>query len=193
MTHHFNDENQQQFLKKVDYLDNKLRTVALPPEKLLAMIPLTKKDTVLDLGAGTGFLTLPAAKLSKTVYALDLSTKMLELIATRAKDAKLTNIQPLNTAIENIPLEDESVNHVLASLVLHELPDLPQALAQIQRVLKTGGFLVILELAQSEHGHNHHGAPRLTAPNLTKALHDAGFTVTEENPTDSLYVLVAQK
>ncbi len=192
MTHqHFNDENHEQFMRKVDYLDNHLRQLTLPPEDLFARIPLKKHDTVLDLGAGTGYLTLPAAAYVKeTVYALDLSAKMLELIATRAKAANLTNIECLNSSIEALPLEAESVNQVFASLVLHELPDLETALTQIHRVLKTEGHFTILELAE----HDHHGAPRLTPSALRNALELTGFTITkEEHPESDLYIIIAQK
>lgn len=194
MTHHFNDKHHDHFMKKVSYLDNQQRNTTLPPEKFLAMIPLTATDSLLDLGAGTGFLTLPAAKQSGNVYALDLSAKMLELIATRAVEADLANIQLLNASIDDIPLEDNTVDHVLASLVLHELSDLETALGQVHRVLKPGGHFAILELEQSDHGHDHHGAPRLEPTTLINSLKEAGFILKDQHHTsDSLYVLIAQK
>ena len=56
---------------------------------------LGPEDTLLDVGCGTGPLTIPAAKRVKTVYALDSSPKMLEMLMADAKAQGLNNIIPI--------------------------------------------------------------------------------------------------
>ncbi|MBC8844252.1 class I SAM-dependent methyltransferase, partial [Escherichia coli] len=113
----------------------------LSPEGFLQAMPIGKTASILDLGAGTGFLTIPAAKLvDNTVFALDLDAKMLELIESKAKEAGLANVETLEASMDDIPLEANSVDVVLASLVLHEADSLADVLREVSRVVKTGGY-----------------------------------------------------
>lgn len=65
--------NDQNFMKKIDFLDGVIRKRTLPPEEILNLLPMQKKSCVLDAGAGSGYLTIPAAKRTEeTVYALDM-------------------------------------------------------------------------------------------------------------------------
>ncbi|MDB1954970.1 class I SAM-dependent methyltransferase [Clostridium tertium] len=60
------------------------------------MIPIKKSDSILDLGAGTGYLSIPAAKIvDNIIYALDLDLKILNFIQAKAKDKNITNIKSL--------------------------------------------------------------------------------------------------
>lgn len=59
-------------------LDNPERRKALPPETILTLLDIQTGDTVLDLGAGTGYFTLPASKLCREVIALDVEPQMLD-------------------------------------------------------------------------------------------------------------------
>lgn len=59
------------------------------------MAQLRPEDTVLDVGCGVGTLTLPAARNVKTVYALDSSPRMLEILMEQAKEQGIGNIVPV--------------------------------------------------------------------------------------------------
>lgn len=72
----FNPENMSR-------LDNPERRKKFPPEKLLELLQIDKKDNILDLGAGIGYFTIPAAQMTDgSVFALDIEPKMLEEIQT---------------------------------------------------------------------------------------------------------------
>src|SRR5690554_2228198 len=107
---------------KIQVLDGPERRGGLPPEKQLIMLPIKKTDNILDLGTGTGFLAIPAANMVKgAVYALDIDPSMLQIINAKAKEENVKNIQPIKGSIDHIPLSDDSIDIVLASLVLHEV------------------------------------------------------------------------
>lgn len=181
---------------KISFLDNPERRSVFPPEELLEMIPIKKTDNVLDLGAGTGYLTIPAAQVSEgTVYALDIDPKMLKIIDTKAKNDNITNIKCLEGSLDDIKLSDSSIDVVLASLVLHEINPLSKAFKQVKDVLKEGGHFLCLEFEKEESSTN--GAPshiRIHSSTMEQELINVGFTIEQKLfPKDSLYVIIAKK
>ena len=181
---------------KINFLDNPERRSVFPPEELLEMLPIKKTDNILDLGAGTGYLTIPAAKVSDgTVYALDIDLKMLKIIDTKAKNEKITNIKCLEASLDDIKLSPNSIDVVLASLVLHEINPVSKVLKQVKDVLKEGGHFLCLEFEKEESSIN--GAPshiRIHSSTMEQELINAGFIIEQKLfPKDSLYVVIAKK
>ncbi|RLQ89878.1 class I SAM-dependent methyltransferase [Planomicrobium sp. Y74] len=190
---HCNSHSKHGSHGKISYLENPARKDDLSPEKLLSLIPISETDTVLDFGAGTGYFTIPAAKaVAANVYALDMDAEMLEVIKTKALHAEVQNIIPVHTDGSDIPVPDESIDLVIASLVLHEIQPLNRTLTQIKNVLKDGGHLVCIELEPK--GESSHKAPRISLAGMEKEMKDAGFRVVEKVfPSKSLYVLIVEK
>ncbi|QQE72649.1 class I SAM-dependent methyltransferase [Brevibacillus composti] len=180
---------------KLAKLDNPERRKALPPEKLLAMLPINNQDAILDIGAGTGYFAIPAAKITKgTVYALDVAPQMLAVLQERVEEAGVANVQYVEGVIEEIPLPDQLVEHVIASLVLHEVEPLDRGLQEIYRLLKPGGTCFCLEWEKKE---TEQGPPldhRIGSSELAEAFASAGFEIVARHfPTDAHYILVARK
>lgn len=94
---------------------------------------------VLDAGCGSGPLTAELVARGADVTGLDGSPAMLELARRRLGEAVPLVLHDL---AEPLPLDDESLDVVVASLVLHYLEDWDAPLAEIRRVLKPGGRLV---------------------------------------------------
>ncbi|MCF8566093.1 class I SAM-dependent methyltransferase [Alicyclobacillus tolerans] len=179
----------------LERLDSPERRQALPPEKLLQSLDLKPEDTVLDLGAGTGYFAIPAAKIvENTVYALDVQPKMLETLQSRVEQAGVKNVELLQGPIEHIPMNGEAVNHVIASLVLHEVEPLEQGVREIHRVLKPQGTCMCLEWEKKE---TEQGPPlhhRIASSDLEQVLEENGFQIKHRSsPTSSHYLVVAQK
>lgn len=194
--HHHNHHGEAGFKRKVNYLDRPERKEVLSPEAFIQAMPVDKADTILDLGAGTGFLTIPAAKLvDNTVFALDLDPQMLALIQQKAANENLTNVDVLEASMEEIPLETGTINIALASLVLHEVSSLSKVLNEVSRVVKAGGYFACLEFDTI--GTELKGPPmeiQITANKLEQALADAGFEVVKNwNLSEGMYVTIAKK
>lgn len=186
----------QSFMNKIAFLDSAMRKSTLPPEEILNMLTLQKGISILDAGAGSGYLTISAAKQTDgIVFALDMDERMLDVIDTKAKAEKLTNIQLVQGNINNIPLPDGSVDIVLASLILHEVGALPAVLTQISRVLNTGGYFLCLEYEKEESAVK--GPPmhiRIPSVEMEQQLITAGFNIAQKVfPRESIYIIVAQK
>ena len=102
-------------------------------------------QVVLDFGCGVGSYAIPAAKIvgnSGLVYALDMHPLAIRAVERRAQQANLTNIRTIlsngDTALPN-----GSVDVVLLYDVLHSVPEKQALLAELCRVLKPGGHLLV--------------------------------------------------
>ncbi|CDQ40515.1 class I SAM-dependent methyltransferase [Virgibacillus salexigens] len=188
-----NHKNHSKPFSNIVYdLDNPKRRESFPPERLLDMLPIKRTDTILDVGAGTGYLTIPAANLvDGQVYALDINPKMLELIKTKTEKDTIENVHTIRGTIDNIPLADASIDIVLASIVLHEVQPLSNALQQIKQVLREDGYFVCVEFEEKEFSPN--GPPRISSSDMEQALINAGFHITEKfSPNELLYIIIAK-
>ncbi|WP_208585634.1 class I SAM-dependent methyltransferase [Gracilibacillus suaedae] len=189
----YGSEGMAHFAKKVEFLDNPEKRGDIPPEQLLRMVPVDTKDTILDLGAGTGYITIPAARMVEgLVYALDIDAKMLDFVNTKAKKENITNIKTVKGSINNIPLLTYAVDIALASIVLHEVQDLSASLNEIKRVLKPGGYFVCVEFEKKEKESDKH--PRISSSLMEQEIRNTGFEVIQKmKPTDDLYIIIAKK
>ena len=135
--------------------DNGERERAGLEQKVLEMmqrIGITKSQTVLDFGCGSGTYTIPVAKIVGTrgrVYALDKDKHALDNLMKKAQLARLKNIGKMITSGElRIELPDKSVDVTLLFDVFHryyfpQMSDRKRLLDEIYRITKTGGFVSV--------------------------------------------------
>lgn len=95
---------------------------------------------VVDVGAGTGFLSLPAARLGHTVTAVDLSGQMLARLTAKA-DAEGLAVTVIEASAEDVPLENFDV--VMSRHLLWTLPDPVAALRRWREAAPDGRLLLV--------------------------------------------------
>ena len=102
------------------------------------------QDIVVDVGSGTGLLSLTIAPLATRVWAVDIAAAMTEYLRAKAASAGLDNIEVVTASAVSLPLVDESADLVVSNYCFHHLNDgeKERALAEIHRVLRPGGRLV---------------------------------------------------
>ena len=145
-THHFDPA-------RVDRLLSEDRQRMLPAESILRAAGVAAGQVVVDLGAGPGFFTLPAARLvgaSGHVYAVDVEPRMLDLCRRRAEEAGLTGIETVHSAETQIPLPDATADRVLIAFVLHEADDVAALLREAARLLRPGVEIAVAEWRKAE-------------------------------------------
>jgi ubiquinone/menaquinone biosynthesis C-methylase UbiE len=101
--------------------------------------------TVVDVGAGTGLLSLAFAERAARVWAIDSSPAMCEYLRAKAASAELANVECVVASAVSLPLVDGVADLVVSNYCLHELrhAEKYRALAEAGRVLKPGGRLVV--------------------------------------------------
>ncbi len=195
---HMNHHHQldQKYLNKIAFLDNRQRERLVSPEALIGQMPIQKNHTLLDVGSGSGFFTIPMAEsTSSKVYAMDPDVRMLSVIENKAKEKGLTNIELIQEYVENLSIQNSSVDFVMASLILHEVGSLTKALSNIFEVLKLGGHLLCLEYEKDDLIIE--GPPmsiRIGSEDLEKALSLIGFELVRKTKiNDAIYTVLAVK
>jgi len=157
-------------------------------------------DKVLDVGCGTGNLTLTAksaAGVSGAVYGIDASPEMIDVARKKAKQANSDVVFDVGV-IEKIPFPDATFDEVVSRLVIHHLPDdlKRKAFAEIFRVLKPGGhFLVADFYPPANPVLNHvtsaivgHGMMQTDVSGIPPLFSAAGFVEITSGPTRSVFL-----
>jgi ubiquinone/menaquinone biosynthesis C-methylase UbiE len=130
-------------------LDDPARLKWLPPSDVIASLDIHCGMTVVDVGAGTGYFSIPIADwlgTSGVVYAVDSQPEMLELLKNKLQHGKnLCNIELVQGKADCVPLPDRCADLVLLANVWHELDSLEAVLKEARRLLKAGGRLAILD------------------------------------------------
>jgi len=101
-----------------------------------------------DLGCGTGQLTETIAPYVKQVIAVDSSLEMLD--AARARVAAATNVDIRQGELENLPIGSGELDAAMLSLVLHYSPSPAKTLAEVVRVLRPGGRVLVVDMLPHE-------------------------------------------
>ena len=114
---------------------------------------------VADLGAGEGLISQLLARNAKQVWCIDNSPRMVEVGTELARKNDLTNLAYRLGDIEQVPLPDESVDLAILSQALHHARHPQKAVDEAHRILRPGGQLLILDLAE----HNFEKARELYA------------------------------
>jgi len=126
---------------------------------------LQKGHTVLDLGSGAGNDVFVARRIvgsTGRVIGVDMTEAMIARAHVNKEKLGYTNVEFRLGDIENLPVENESVDVVISNCVLNLVPDKSKAFSQIYRVLRAGGHFSISDIVIT----NNLPAPLLTAAEM---------------------------
>jgi 2-polyprenyl-3-methyl-5-hydroxy-6-metoxy-1,4-benzoquinol methylase len=103
---------------------------------------LKVNDIVLDFGCGTGLVCNELAENVKMVYAIDISSEMIEIARNKAFGRKIHNINYVYTTIFDERFKRDSLDVIIVFNVLHLLEDSQKAIQRIYELLKPGGLII---------------------------------------------------
>jgi arsenite methyltransferase len=109
-------------------------------------------ETIVDIGCGTGLLTLDLARAvggTGNVIGIDPSAEMRSVCEKRCSDR--TNVEIIEGTVESLPLEDNSVDGAVSLQVFEYVSDIAAALKEVSRVLRPGGRLVVGDFHWDSH------------------------------------------
>jgi len=166
------------------------------PDDVVSLLQLWPGNVVADIGAGTGHFEPHLAKAvgaTGRVLALDVEPHMITYLERRVKKERLGNVTVQKVAADDPGLADGSVDRLLVVDTWHHLPQRAQYAAALNRALRPGGFVVVVDFtAESPEGPPAHA--RLPPETVIAELQAGGFsarTVAESLPLQ--YVVIGQK
>lgn len=123
-------------------------------DRLRGILAPQPGERLLEIGPGTGYYTLDMAEwvgAEGRVEIFDLQQEFLDHVTARAAERGIGNVVPTQGDATALPYEGASVDAVVLTAVLGEIPDPIAALREIRRVLKPTGRLVVGELFGDPH------------------------------------------
>jgi ubiquinone/menaquinone biosynthesis C-methylase UbiE/DNA-binding transcriptional ArsR family regulator len=123
------------------YFDDRVTSLSI--EKLLP-----RHLILADIGCGTGSLTVELARFAEKVIGVDLSPEMLRRARNIAKERQLRNVEFRQGDALRLPLAARSVDAAFCVMVLHFLSDPQQAVAELCRITRSGGSVIVVDLVE---------------------------------------------
>lgn len=165
--------------KKAEILDSTDRRKFLNPESILKKAGLDSDTVFADLGCGTGYFTIPASRMVKKVYAIDVQQEMLDIIGEKIRKGKFKNIETILSKEASIPLPDRSVDVLFMANVFHELDDRGGILEEAKRILSGRGRMIIIDWKKIEMDFGPPVGERLNAEEVVSVCEGVGFRILE--------------
>jgi ubiquinone/menaquinone biosynthesis C-methylase UbiE len=167
---------------------------------VVALANIRRGDSVLDVGCGTGSLTLTAqtdAGPDGKVHGIDAAPEMIEVARKKASRSGRNVVFDVGL-IEQLGFQDTTFNVVISRLAIHHLPDdlKHRGFAEILRVLKRGGRLLIADFRPPKNPVLNHITSALVGAHMMHTdvwsipamLASAGFADVASGPTRSAFL-----
>jgi ubiquinone/menaquinone biosynthesis C-methylase UbiE len=154
-------------------------------EEVMDKLGLKRGDVVADIGAGTGYFTLPMANrvgAKGLVYAEDVQQAMVDYLSKKIDTLELGNIKVVLGKAEDPSLPENSLDLALLANTYHEVEKPLPLLENIEKDLKAGGRLVIIDWdPEKESPIGPPKSERVPRDTVIKEVEERGFTLLESH------------
>jgi SAM-dependent methyltransferase len=154
------------------------RAEKLQVERVMDVLGIREGTGVADIGAGSGWFTVRAARragTNGTVYAVEINKEYLKHIEERAANEKLSNVRAVLGKEDDPSLPEKSVDAVLILKTYHEIAEPVRLLSRLRRSLRAGARVGVID---RDGKGDDHGVARDV---VVKEAERAGYALAEEH------------
>jgi len=168
---------------KIPLLEDAGRDTWQKPEEILNALDIKEGQTVADIGAGSGYLTVKISErvgATGTIYAADIQQEMLDYISKRLAEKGMKNVTLVLGTMDDPKLPPNSLDLAILLSTYHEIAQPIDFMKKIKLALKPKGRLAILEFSDE----SPIGPPvqvRLPVDLVINELKQAGFTLSQRH------------
>ena len=162
---------------RIERLRSPERLAYFDPAKIWQVLNPGQNSTVLDIGAGVGYVTLPFAKNypSAKIYGCDILEGMVGLLARDATDRGLANLETILMQPNCVPLPDGIADVIVMAQLHHELDEPEALMAECHRLLNSSGTVAVVDWTDEDNGRSPTKGRRVPEATIRSHLSGAGF------------------
>ena len=137
----------------VQVLERKDRDAWQKPDEVVAALGLESGQTVADIGAGSGYFAMRfgrAVGVEGKVYAVDIQQDLIDYLATRANDERLTNLIPTLATSDDPKLPAAEIDRIFICDVVHHIENRQAYYQKLAAALAPGGKIAIVDFYKRE-------------------------------------------
>jgi len=165
-------------------LESPGRVASQRVDEVLAQVGLRSGMVVADIGTGTGVFARPIARAvgpAGKVYAVDIEPKLLDFLATRARQDQLTNIEAVLGTPGDARLPRADVDLAFFNDVLHHIEHRAEYIKALAKYMKPDSRMAVVEFDSNVQA-TIEGIPTLKREDVAGWMRDAGFPTAKESP-----------
>lgn len=170
--------------KWVKVFDDPARDAWQKPDELLRSLGVSSGQTIADLGAGTGYLSVRVAKVvgeGGRVLAIDVEPKLVAHMKERAARERLPQMQATLTTADDPGLPEGAVDLVLVVDTWHHIDERVRYLAKVARGLKPGGRVAVVDFKKGDFPVGPPDPHKLAPERVEDEFRRGGFTLVRRD------------
>jgi len=167
----------------IQHLEDPSRAAWQKPEEVVRALDLKSGEKIADIGAGSGYFTLPFARKvgpAGKVYAVDIDREMLAYIEQRARQENLHNIQTILAQAHDPELAPASVDLIFICATLHHITDRAKYYPLLAKALRPGGRIVNIDFQKRRLPVGPSFEMKIAQQDVLKEFAAAGFHLARE-------------
>jgi ubiquinone/menaquinone biosynthesis C-methylase UbiE len=169
--------------KGAEWLMRRVREEEEGPTMMREQLHVKPGMVVCDMGCGSGYHTLPLAKMvgdQGRVYAVDAQPEMIEMLKRNMERKKVKNIVPIKSLFYDPKLPPNTCDLILMVDVYHEFSHPVEMLAGMRAALKPAGQLVLAEYRAEDKNVPIKPEHKMSKEQIVKEMNANGFTLARE-------------
>jgi len=189
--------NGSKFETLVERFEGAERDAYQQPQKVMAYIGNVQDETIMDIGAGTGYFSFRLVNAGAQVIAADIDDRFLNFIKNKRDSLKIApeKIELRKVLFDSPLLEKEEVDKAIIVNTYHHLDNRVDYFTKVQEGIKNDGSLIVIDFYKKPLEHGPPMRYKVSADEVVAELKKAGFTrfKKEMELLDMQYIVTAYK